>query len=93
VRVELADHVADGARRLLGLVPGRQAELAHGVDDAPLHRLEAVGDVRQGAVEDDVHRVVEVRLLGELGERQALDALEVELQLFHRPAPGHALTA
>ncbi len=81
VRMELADHVAHGARRLLGLRPGRQAELAHGVDDAPLHRLEAVADVRQRAIEDDVHRIIEVGLLGELLQRQLLDALEISCQL------------
>ena len=36
------------------------AEFGHRVDDASLHRLETVGDVRQRAVEHDVHRVVEV---------------------------------
>ena len=43
VRMELADHVADGARGLLVLLAGREAELAHRVDDAALHGLEAVG--------------------------------------------------
>jgi hypothetical protein len=64
VRVELAEHVADRAGRLLVLGGGAQAQFAHRVDDAPLHRLEAVADVRQGAVQHDVHRIVEVGLLG-----------------------------
>jgi hypothetical protein len=42
VRMELADHIADGARRFLVLGAGREGKLAHGVDDAPLHRLQAV---------------------------------------------------
>ncbi len=65
VRMELADHVADGARRLLVLGGRGEAELAHRVDDAALHGLQPVADVRQRAVEDHVHRVLEVRALGE----------------------------
>ena len=58
-----------------------RAELAHRVDDAPLHGLQAVRDLRQRAVEDHVHGVIEVGLLGEGPERDALDALEIELFL------------
>ena len=78
VRVELAEHVADGARGLLVLRTGGQTQLRHRVDDAPLHRLQPVADMRQGAIEDHVHRVVEVRLLGELLQRAAFDVLEIE---------------
>jgi hypothetical protein len=39
VRMELADHVADRARGFLRLRARVEAELAHRVDDAPLHRL------------------------------------------------------
>jgi hypothetical protein len=80
--MELADHVADGARRFLRFLARGQAQLAHRVDDAPLHRLQAVGDVRQGAVQDHVHRVVEVGLLREFPQRQALDALEIQFSSF-----------
>ena len=75
--MELAQHVTHGTGGLLVLGGGVQAEIGHGVNDAPLHRLETVGDVRQRTVEDDVHRVVEVRLLGELGHGQGagFDAL------------------
>ena len=68
VRVVFADDVADGARGffVFGLV--RKAELAHGVDDAALHGFEAVADMRQGAVEDDVHGVVEVGFFDEAGQ-------------------------
>jgi hypothetical protein len=76
--MELADHVADGARGLLELGTGLQSQLAHGVDDAPLHRLQAVADVRQGAIQDDVHRVVEVGLLRILAKGDALDAVIVD---------------
>src|SRR5690606_40821882 len=77
VWVVLADHVADGARGLLGLGAGVEAELAHRVDDPPLHRLQAVADEGQGAVEDHVHRIVEVGALGVLAKRDLLEAVEV----------------
>src|SRR5438105_4813578 len=78
VGVELAEHIAHGARGLLVLRDRREPELAHGVDDAPLYRLQPVAERRQRAVQNDVHRVVEIGLLGEGGERLALDAFEVE---------------
>ena len=81
--MELADHVADGARGLLVLGAGGEPELAHRVDDAPLHRLQAVAERRQRAIEDHVHRVVEIGALGEGLERLALDALEIQLLVFH----------
>src|SRR5690606_15343741 len=59
----------------------REPELAHRVDDAALHGLQAVAHVRQHAVEDHVHRVLEVRALGEAAQRLALDALEIEGRL------------
>ena len=73
--VELAQDIAHGARRLLVLGGGGQAQLGHGVEDAPLHRLEAIPQVRQGAVEDDVHGIVQVGLLAEDMQGAALDAL------------------
>src|SRR5690606_5044520 len=76
VRVELADHVADGTGRLLGLGGGAQAQLAHRVDDAPLHRLEAVAQEGQGAVQHHVHRVVQVGALGVLAQRDLLETVE-----------------
>ena len=81
VRMELADDVADGARALLVFLPGRETELAHRVDDAALHRLEPVGKRRQRAIEDHVHRIVEVRLLGEGAQRLFLHAFEIQFVL------------
>ena len=73
VGMELADDIAHGARGLLELRRGAEAELRHGVDDPPLHRLESVRHVRQRAVEDDVHRVVEISLAGEGADGSLLD--------------------
>ncbi|MNM78349.1 hypothetical protein D3C81_902470 [compost metagenome] len=68
VGVELAEYVTHGTRRLLVLGIGVQAQFAHGIDDASLHRLQAVADMRQGAVHDHVHGVVEVGLFGEVSQ-------------------------
>ncbi len=80
--VVFTQHVTDGTRRFFVLGIGLQSQLGHGVDDAPLHRLQAVADIGQGAVQDDVHRVVEVRLLGEVLQGQLLDALVIDLGRF-----------
>ena len=62
VRVVLADDVADHAGGLLvGLVPV-VTELAHGMQDAPVHGLQAVANIGQRAADDDAHGVVEIRL-------------------------------
>src|SRR5690606_7483831 len=84
-----ADDVADRPRGLLVLGAGIQAQLAHRVDDAALDRLQAVADVGQRPVEDDVHRVVEVGLLRERTKRDLLDGLELESVLV---ALGHAVS-
>jgi hypothetical protein len=75
VGVELAEHVANGTRRFLVLGVGVQPQLAHGVDDAPLHGLQAVADMRQGTVHDHVHGVVEVGIFGEVSQRSAFYAI------------------
>ena len=64
MRVKLADHIAHGARRFFEFGRGLEAEFRHRVDDPALHRLQAVADMRQGAVEDDVHGIIQIRLLG-----------------------------
>ena len=66
---------------LLVFLPGRQAELAHRVDDAALHGLQPVGERGQRAIEDHVHRIVEVRLLGEGAQRLLLHAFEIQFVL------------
>ena len=70
--VVLAHHVADDARALAGRPVVVVAALAHGVEDAPVHRLEAVAHVRQRARHDHAHGVVEVRALHLLLERDGL---------------------
>ena len=62
VRVVLADDIADHARGLLVRLVPLGAELAHRVQHAPVHRLQAVTHIGQGAPDDDAHCVVQVRL-------------------------------
>ena len=45
VGVELTQYVTDGTRRLLVLGIGMQRQLAHGVDDPPLHGFHAIANV------------------------------------------------
>ena len=72
VRMVVAHHVADHLRALAVLGVGGQVLLPHRVQDAALHRLQAVADVRQRARGDDRERVVEVPLLRRRMERDML---------------------
>ena len=69
VGVVLAHHIADDAGRLLVRAPGGVAALPHPVQDAAVDGFETVADVRQGAPDDDGHRVVEVGVLEFLLDR------------------------
>ena len=60
VRVVLAHHLADDRGALAIGARGREAHLAHRVQDPAMDGLEAVADVRQRARHDHAHRVVEV---------------------------------
>ena len=60
VGVVLAHYVADHAGGLaVGPVPV-VARFLHGIENAPVHRLQAVAHVRQGAGHDHAHGVIEV---------------------------------
>ena len=63
VRVIAAHHVADDLRALAVLGVGGEVLLPHRVEDAALHRLEAVAHVGQRARGDDRQRVVQVAAL------------------------------
>ena len=62
VRVQPSHHLADHLGALDVGAVGPQAHLAHLVEDAALHRLEAVPGVRQGALVD--HRVGVLEVTG-----------------------------
>jgi len=76
MRVELADHIADGTRGLFRLGAGVEAQFAHRVNDPPLHRLEAVADEWQGAIEHHVHRIVEIGAFGVFAQRNLFEAVK-----------------
>ena len=68
----VAHHVADDLRALAVLGVGGQVLLPHRVEDAALHRLEAVAHVGQRARRDDRQRVVEVARLRRFVQRDVL---------------------
>ena len=60
VRVEAPEHVAHHAGALhIGAVPD-VVGLVHGKQHAPMHRLETVTGVGQGAPDDDAHGVIQI---------------------------------
>ncbi len=75
VGVELAHHLARDAGRLHVAAVGAEAHLAHLVQDAALHGLEAVARVGQGPGVDDRVRVLEERVLHLGGDVDVLDPL------------------
>ena len=63
VRVQLSHHLAGDARGLHVPAVGPQPHLGHLVQDAPLHRLEAVAGIRERSRVDHRVRVFEERAL------------------------------
>ncbi len=60
MRVIAAHHITDGGGAFaVGFVVGL-AVLVHRVEDAPVHRLQAVAHVRERAADDHAHRVIEI---------------------------------
>ena len=59
--VELAQHLTDDPGGFLGLSGIVQAEAVHSEKHAPLHGLESVPYIGEGAGHDDGHRIVDVR--------------------------------
>ena len=63
VRMELTHHVADDAGGLLRGAVKVQPHLVHHVENAAMHGLQTVADIRQRAAHDHAHGVIEVRAL------------------------------
>jgi hypothetical protein len=70
VRVVFADHITDDARRFDMARALVQPHSVHGVKNAALHRLLAIGSRGQGAAGDDAHRVFEVAAGSVVGGRR-----------------------
>src|SRR5690606_9391186 len=86
VGVVLTHDVADDAGRLAVRPVRADAQLVHGVQNAPRHAFEPVAHVRQRPVDDDAHRVVEIRALHFVGHVNRNDATFRELD-GHRCDP------
>ncbi len=89
VGMQLAHHVADDARGLDVAAVGAQAHLTHRVEDAPLHRLEAVARVGQGALIDHRVGVLEVARAHLGGDVDVDDPLLEILRWGCSRASGH----
>ena len=83
VRVILAHHLADDARRLAEGMRGIEAAFLHRVQDAALHRLQAVAGIGQRARHDHAHRVIEVGATHLLFDRDRLDIVRRLLRRGH----------
>ena len=68
MRVIIFQHLADDAGTLVEGAVVQQAFAQHRVEDAALDRLEAVAGIRQGARDDDGHRILDVGRLHDLGD-------------------------
>ena len=73
VRMILAHDVADDTGTLVPAAVGTIAAVVHRVDDATVHRLEAIAHVGQCSPDDDAHRVVEVGILDLVANLYRLD--------------------
>ena len=86
VWVVIAHHVADDAGGLSRRPVRLQAGLVHRIEDAAVHGLQPVADVRQCAAHDHAHRVVEeagANLLIELARLDAAGAQWFVCQVRH----------
>ena len=58
-----------------------QTKLTHRINNASLHRLEAVTNMRERTIENDVHRVIEVGLLGVIAQGNFFEIVSHESNL------------
>ena len=82
--MELTQHVTHGTGGLFVLGGGLKAQLRHGIYNPALYRLEPVTHVGQCPVEDDVHGIVQIGLLGIIPEGDPLETFIRCLKLWHR---------
>ncbi len=88
VRMVFTHDVADDTGRLAVGPIRTHAQLAHAVQNAPLHRLESVAHVGQRPVDDDAHRVVDVGTPHLVGDPDGHDATFGKLN-GHSCVPSH----
>ena len=73
MRMERAHHVADDFSGLLEGRAGVEPQQTHAVEDAPVHRLQAVAGVRQRAVHDGRKRVRKIALFQRIAQHDLVD--------------------
>ena len=83
--MEFTDHVTDRARRFLMLGAGFQAKFTHCINNAPLHRFQAISYMWQGAVEDHVHGVVKISFLGILPQCYVFNMFQAYGHVYSDP--------
>ena len=71
--MEVAHRVADDLGAFAELALRLEAELLHGVEQPPMHRLQPVAHVGQRAVHDGGERISEVALFQRLAQIDGLD--------------------
>ena len=59
----LAQHISDHGGRFLVWAVREQTSFGHGIENTSLYRFEAIARIRQGAADNDTHRVVEITSL------------------------------
>ncbi len=77
MRMEIAHHVADDLGGFLQRGAGIEPQQPHPVQNAPMHRLQAVARIGQRAMHDGGERVGEIALLERLAQRDLLDLAPV----------------
>ncbi len=84
VGVIFAQHFTDDTRALLVRPGVHQIEVViHGVENAPMDRLEPIAHIRQGARHDHAHGVIEVGVLHGAGDVDGKDGAELAVCCTH----------
>ena len=91
MRVIFTDHVADDARAFLEAARGVELELAHGVEQAAVHRLQAVAHIGQRALRDGGERIGEVALFKRILQLDRLDGRRSENRIVGHGETGSVL--
>ena len=82
--MEFTNHIPHGASGFLVFGSRAQAELAHCVYDPALYWFQAISKIWKRTVEDYVHRVIEVGLLGVVFQRNLFVVWERRGDLGHQ---------
>ncbi len=76
----LADYITNRSRRLHVLGVGIQSKFRHRVDNSALNGFQSITDMRQCAIVDHVHGVVQVGVFSKLGERNGFQLICHEIR-------------